>query len=373
MMLKLRLSLSSSLVDSPPMATSRLAKIRRLPLLLGLLVVLPALGWACAAHPQPRTVERTAYTMGTIVRIEIRAADRATATSAGERALRAIEAVERRLSTWTGASELARLNGSPPRHAVVVSAELAEDLRHAQKWCQRTNGAFDASVGTLVAAWSLRENEVADGIARRTRPDAPRVRAALAKCGPQSWRLEGLKVTRLVNGQKFEEGGFGKGRGLDAALDAALQVDGVEEVMFDLGGQLLWSTPSGCSTRCGVSNPTRRDEVLVAIDVRGRGSLATTDCSQKGNHILDPRSGMPAADFGSVTVVAPTATAADCLSTAMFVVGLRRALELASELDGVDVVVLIRRSAGRWQVLHSPGLAGRIHILKPSVVTKGTL
>jgi thiamine biosynthesis lipoprotein len=44
-------------------------------------------------------------------------------------------------------------------------------------------------------------------------------------------------------------------------------------------------------------------------------------------HILDPRTGRPAQGMLSTTVLAPTATEADALSTAMFVMGMEPAVE----------------------------------------------
>jgi thiamine biosynthesis lipoprotein len=52
--------------------------------------------------------------------------------------------------------------------------------------------------------------------------------------------------------------------------------------------------------------------------------------SNGATHILDPRSGASRADSASVTVVAPTALAADALATAAFVLG---------PADGLDLLV----------------------------------
>ena len=58
-----------------------------------------------------------------------------------------------------------------------------------------------------------------------------------------------------------------------------------------------------------------------------------------GHHILDPRSGASPDAVASVTVVAPTAMAADALATAAFVLGPREGLRLL-ERQGVEGLIL---------------------------------
>ena len=87
-------------------------------------------------------------------------------------------------------------------------------------------------------------------------------------------------------------------------------------------------------------------------------------------HVLDPRTGRPAPDFGSISVWTRDATAADCLSTGLYVLGPERALELARELsaagEAVEVVVL-ERAAEALRARATPGLAGRLRALEPSL------
>jgi thiamine biosynthesis lipoprotein len=95
--------------------------------------------------------------MGTHLGIEVTAPTRAAALAASEAAVRAIEAVEVRLSTWTDASELARLNAAPVGQPVALSPELAADLALAREVWRDTDGAFDPGVGALVRAFGLRD------------------------------------------------------------------------------------------------------------------------------------------------------------------------------------------------------------------------
>lgn len=73
------------------------------------------------------------------------------------------------------------------------------------------------------------------------------------------------------------------------------------------------------------------------------GDYATTfSDDRKYNHIFDPSTGRSPGAFSSVTVVAPNATLADALSTAIFVLGADKGLELAKASGGTDVLLVMK-------------------------------
>jgi thiamine biosynthesis lipoprotein len=61
------------------------------------------------------------------------------------------------------------------------------------------------------------------------------------------------------------------------------------------------------------------------------------------HHILDPRSGYPADQLASVTVIAPTCALADALSTAAFVLGPQEGLELLDEFPDAEGLLIAER------------------------------
>ena len=98
-----------------------------------------ALASVAGARQAPEaSVERLAGSMGTSLRLVVEGPSRKDALRASEAALRAIEAVEERLSTWGTTSELARLNAAPVGTAVELSEELAADLSSCAAWQRAT-------------------------------------------------------------------------------------------------------------------------------------------------------------------------------------------------------------------------------------------
>lgn len=303
--------------------------------------------------------------MGTSLDVAIEADDRETALLASERAVSALEATEARLSTWREDSELARLNQAPAGAPVALSESLAADLA-AARWCwERTGGAFDPGVGPLVRAWGLREGG--------RLPTEDELRDAVTVTGLDGLRLDGRIAVRAEAGLVLEEGGFGKGAGLAEALTALAEIPGVRRAALDLGGQVALLARAGAPWTVPVADPRHRDREVIALTVE-QGSVSTSGNSERGivvegrriGHLLDPRTGRPAPDFGSLTVWTADPLAADCLSTGLYVMGPEAALDWAAAHPGVEVLAL-RPSGERLEALATPGLRGRLEALTGDV------
>jgi thiamine biosynthesis lipoprotein len=178
--------------------------------------------------------------------------------------------------------------------------------------------------------------------------------------------LSGDRLVRSTDRFLFEEGGFGKGVGLDDAM-AALGSTGATGAVLDFGGQVaVWGD---AASDIAIADPRRRKRAVIRLLV-SRGSVATTGNSERGivvggrrlGHILDPRTGRPRADFGSLTVWAESAAVADCLSTGLYVLGPDAALCWAADREDVAVVA-VRRSSRGLEALASPSLEGRLAVI----------
>lgn len=283
------------------------------------------------ARPEQH-VERALGAMGTWLRIEAWGEERWPALTATELALRAVEACEGRLSTWIDDSEVSRFHAEAPGTRFQLSRETADELAAALEWRELTSGAFEPACGAWVAG-------EADGA-----------------LGQRTLHLEDRWLRRDDERTRLATGGWGKGAGLDAALAVLAERD--ERVRLDLGGQLA-RTDGERPAPVQLAHPDRRDEVAYEVTWAWT-SVATSGTSERDQHLLDPATGAAAEDFGSVTVLVGAdrerpCLAADALSTALFVLGPERGLELVEELDHVEAVFLVRRS-GEVQPMASSGL-----------------
>jgi thiamine biosynthesis lipoprotein len=300
-------------------------------------------------------VNRRVELMGTVLWMELEVQDRTVGLNASEEALRTMEAAERRLSTWTTETELARFLTSQVGERVILTPLLAKELGEAARLCEITGGAFDPSIGALTRAWNLRTEAV--------RPKELALKDAMSSCGPALWRVDGLEAIRESEELIIDEGGFGKGAALDQAI-AKLRECGVGGGSLNLGGQLAFVGVEQRSVP--VAHPRNRDEVAIELTVGG-GSVATSANAERSNHLLDPRTGLPAEDFGSVTVWAKTALEADALSTALFVLGPLEGYALATKLEGVEAA-FIETSKSGMNVYVTPGLSNRTRSLSERAI-----
>ncbi|MHC4891786.1 MAG: FAD:protein FMN transferase [Planctomycetota bacterium] len=306
-------------------------------------------------------IRRTLTAMGTRLSLSVTAAERRVALLASEDLARAIDATEARLSTWRGDSEVAQLNAEQRGSLSRTTAAELESVLAIARTCE---GAFDPTCGALVEAWGLRS---ASG---PRRPSPAALDAALARTGWQQVALDGLDAT-LSGGVLFEEGAWGKGAGLDRALEA-LALTAATGATIDLGGQVAWF---GRAPRTfDLSHPDRRHEVIARVDAAEQfTSVATTGNSERGTaadgkwigHVIDPRTGEPADDFGSLTVLAGDALSADAFSTGLYVLGPAAALALAERIDGLEVVIA-ERDGSEIAIRHSSGLDGRVRGVDPT-------
>jgi len=332
---------------------------------------LVALALLAPAAARGEAVARSVAAMGTTLALEVDASDRAAALALSERLIEAVEATERRLSTWREDSELTRFNRAPVGAEVALSEATFAEVVAALDCAAASDGAFDPTVAPLVAAWDLR------GAGRV--PDEAEVARALAEVG--SARLRALpERNALVKAAavRLEEGGFGKGAALDRALEAARRERA--EILLDLGGQLAWSgRREPLVVRLADPRDRSRPVAELTLDAPA-GSLATSGDSERSvataagraGHLLDPRSGRPAPDFGSVAVVAALAARADCVSTALFVEGPERGLARLRSEKGVEAVYLVV-DGERLVARATPGLAGRLVPMVPELeIEKGS-
>ncbi len=326
-----------------------------------------------AYEPTTAAVERRVEVMGTTLEIFVRKKSRDDALAASESALGEVRRVEALLTTWKPGGELSRIDEAPPGEPVAVSHELSSLLVEVFGWIARTGGAFDPTILPLVRAWDLR------GTGRI--PTAAELAAARKASGAGRFRIDAPEatVTRLDADAGIEEGAWGKGYALARAA-RVLEEAGVQSAVLDLGGQVL---AVGFDTaekpwRVAVAHPRERTRTVVELGLSDL-SASTSGNSERSRvaggrrigHILDPRTGAPAPDFGSVTVVAPSALGADILSTAFFVLGPEKGLALSEKLrrEGVENEALfLVDCGGRFEAVSSPGLPALVLSADPNAV-----
>ena len=296
--------------------------------------------------------------------VTFRAFDTVCAVSADvdAAALRGVEALcaryELLLSRFNPDSRLFALNVAAGKW-IDVGEELANVLRAALGYCERTDGLFDITMGGVCRLWDFKRGVV---------PGAAAVTEALAHVGWRNVRVEGAQA-RIVDPQTtIDLGGMAKGYIADRVIDL-LKRRGATSGVINLGGNVacLGGKPDGGAWNVGLRAPVPSSGSLQAasfasVSVRGK-SVVTSGVYERAfmrngrvlHHILDPRTGKPAeTDVLSATVIADKSIDADGYTTALIIMGADEALTFAEQTPGIEAILLTTNA----HLLKTTGMQG---------------
>lgn len=282
-------------------------------------------------------VERTFRAMGTSMRFIAYAADAA----AGQRALEAAEertrSIEGRFSRFIASSELSLLNAFVGS-SVAVSRDMAEVLGLALEQHRATGGLFDPAIlPDLERAGYDRTFDELD-------PDAARPEASTHGTFADL-RCDGRTV-RTPRDVRIDLGGIVKGWTADRIAE---QLACVGPVLVDLGGDVaVRGAPPGDSAWTVAVEDPAGGPALAALRVAS-GAVATsgtyrrrwTGASGTMHHLIDPRTGRPAAsDLVAVVALHPRAAIADVWAKCVLLEQPERRAALVASCPGLEVILV---------------------------------
>ena len=130
----------------------------------------------------------------------------------------------------------------------------------------------------------------------------------------------------------FDPTGLVKGWATERALDE-LRGAGLPGALINGGGDVaaFGSPGAGQRWRVGIRHPWRADALACIVEIDA--AVATSAGYERGPHLIDPGTGLPAARAASATVTGPSLALADALATGVAVGG-DEALAVVAGLPG---------------------------------------
>ncbi len=311
------------------------------------------LGMLCMSRHSSGVVEVNSgfrVVMGTFSRVVVIAKSQRAAQRCLEAAFEVQNRIESLMSDFRDDSELSKVNRLAAQGPVPVSEMTFEVLQQAVRFSRLSGGAFDVTVGPLVDLWrKAGETDV---------PPAPEALAeARGKVGSDKLILDekNRTVRFAAEGMRVDLGGIGKGYAVDKAVEA-MRKCGALGGMVDLGGNIrcFGQPPQGQEHwRIGLQDPNvAPDEFggtkpLLVLALTNESVATSGDYrrfvkvqGQKQSHIIDTASGKGANKLVSDTIIAPDATTADALSTAVNVLGPQAGLALVERLPATAAILI---------------------------------
>lgn len=291
--------------------------------------------------------------MGTTVRVELEHPDRVAGEAAARAALQELRRIDRLMSPYRPDSALSRLNREGEQGPVEIGTELARLIDRSLAFSVLTGGAFDVTFAAAGRLYDYRAGR---------RPRATALEAALPAIDYRDLEVDPRAGTARLGrpGMRVDLGGIAKGYAVDRCIDL-LRARGVRDALVTAGGdtRVIGQRRGGAWT-VGIRDPRDEHGLVAKIPLSDRAVSTSGDYQRyfvedgvRYHHILDPRSGAPAAGLRSVTVIGPDAITTDALSTGVFVLGSEAGLALVEGLPEVEAVLVDQ--AGRMH--YSSGLA----------------
>ncbi|HMM46998.1 MAG TPA: FAD:protein FMN transferase [Thiobacillaceae bacterium] len=283
--------------------------------------------WVLAACSPPPLHQQQSYVFGTLVEVSVYDMPEPQAREAAAAVLARFDALHRLLHAWQP-SELSRLNTALARgERANVPDELAAMLLDARALSARTDGLFDPAIGGLIALWGFQAD-----VPQERMPDAAEIQAWAAK-RPRMTDLHIEKNTVWSDNPavRIDLGGYAKGRALDDAV-AILKAHGIRNALVNIGGNVIALGQHGQRPwRVGIQHP-RQAGTLATLDLHDGEAIGTSGDYQRFfeaggrrySHLIDPRTGWPASNLQSVTILvagAHAGTRSDAFSKPLFIDG----------------------------------------------------
>ncbi len=297
--------------------------------------------------------------MDTLVTVTVVSGSTEEADRAIEKAFSVIEQFGDKINFFSDKSELFAINKNAGITPVRVSSETVGVIERAVYISERSGGAFDPTIGPEIKMWDF---------FKKVRPEEAAIKKKLLLVNFRNIVVDRAKSTVFLKkrGMLLDLGGIAKGYAADLAL-ATLKQDHIGAGIVAAAGDIrtFGLKPDGTLWNVGIKNPRQKnetDELIAkarltnkAISTSGDYERYFIEDGRRFHHILDPKTGYPAGQCRSVTVISNSGIFADGFSTAVFVSGPEKGMELVKEA-GVDAII-IDKDGG---IHTTPGVRGMV-------------
>jgi thiamine biosynthesis lipoprotein len=277
-----------------------------------------------------------------------------------------LDAFNLSVSLWDDSSIISRINRN--EHNVRTDTVFRDIFRISNQISEHSDGAFDVTVGKLVAAWGFHKKQ-------GKVPDSALITELQRHIGYKTIQLESDKLIKLDTATGIDFNAIAQGYSVDM-VGAFLSSKGIKNFLIDIGGEVLGNgnKADGTPWKVGIEKPTENansDRELEATLPLADGAIATSGNYRKYyevngirySHTIDPATGYPVRhNLLSATVLAKTAAIADAWATAFMVMGHHKALHLINQHPeyNLQACFIVAEPNGKHAIVMTEGLKSLI-------------
>ncbi|MDH5680741.1 MAG: FAD:protein FMN transferase [Spirochaetota bacterium] len=270
-----------------------------------------------------------------------------------------IQRLNKVFSSYLPDSELNKLNQTGYEQPVSLSNEMETVIKSGIEFGSVSGGAFDITALPLIKLWNAVDKSKSDT------PSHKEILKARSLVDYRNISLNKGKLRLKQKGMALGLGGSAKGYIIDAGIKY-LRNHGIKNALLNIGGDMyaVGKNIRNTSWQISITNP-RPDryskDMISVVSVENRALATSGDyeryrVSKSGeriHHIIDPKTGYPARESISVSILAPTALLADSIATMIFVIGPQRGLDWVEREKGVEAFIIYERGGKIERALSS--------------------
>jgi len=315
-----------------------------------LLFALCSLLFLTGCAKQDRVYRESRIAMDTISTITIASSSKRQAKEVVDAGFAEIKRLEGLLNFFSPDSEITAINRSSGYKPVRVSKETLNIIKKAVRISEHTEGAFDPTVAPLMRLWGFSDEIISGAI-----PEAQEIKNILPLVDYRRIKINDStsEIFLEKKGMELDLGGIAKGYAADKAIEV-IKSKGIKSALVAIGGDIrgYGLKPDKKPWRVGIQNPRPESGVGDKEDIFATFYLEDSAISTSGDyqrffikegvryhHILDPKTGFPAGEVMSVSVIASEGYMADAISTGVFVLGSEKGIKLLESLGLSGIIV----------------------------------
>jgi FAD:protein FMN transferase len=238
---------------------------------------------------------------------------------------------------------------------IKVSPALWDILKLSIKASQKSKGAFDITVGSIVKLWRKARKE-------KILPEETVLKNTLQSIGYQYLIIDSIthSVKLLQPNTQLDLGGIAKGYVAQVIVDFCLK-KGIEKVLVDAGGDLAMAAQDNKPWKIGITIPNSEELISQYLVLQNQAVATSGNMYQfveingiRYSHIVNPHTGLGVTHQRNVTVIAPDGATADWLATACSVLSVNKALRLIKSMPNCELL-MAEVQKGKLKIWQSAG------------------
>ena len=230
---------------------------------------------------------------------------------------------------------------------VSISGQINKMLSTAYTVYKQSGGALDLTIYPVIVRWGFDSGRYYVPTEEELWVDLSH--KGFDKMVLTSFPSSGSYAVSFPVGTQLSFASVAKGCAADNAI-SAMRNAGVTSGIISLGGnvQTLGLKPDGSNWAVAVADPNNPTNYVGVLSI-GEAAIVTSGTYQRYftqdgktyHHLINPESGRPINNtLKSATIVCEDGTLADCLSTAMFVLGQSKAINYWRVYGGFDMILI---------------------------------